>query len=71
MSDTEAEFNEFRKKFNKVNRIITLAQFRALPEATLTKLIRVSRLNIVDEGQARLFHPSSQLGKSTNPIIHR
>ena len=52
----ENQFNQFRLNFNEPNRVITLAQFRALPTATLDRLITESNLSIPHEGQARLFH---------------
>ena len=52
----ETQFNEFRQIFNEPNRAITLAQLRALPTATLDRLITESNLSIPHEGQARLFH---------------
>ena len=63
------DFNTFRSRFSESDRSITLEQYRALNLDELNGLIRDANLSRPDTGQARLFHPSSQQGKTKHHLF--
>lgn len=63
------DFNTFRSRFSEPDKSITLEQYRALSLDELNGLIRDAQLSRPDAGQARLFHPSSQQGKTKHHLF--